>query len=270
MGPHQTLHRRERGDGHRAAGQLLGEEAVGHEVRLGPAVGLRVAEGEVPLLPETPEERARELPGLVERVSDRRHLGVDEAGDGPPELLLLRAQPEVHAPPRAMTTDGRFWKLPCRFTSHLDLGQARQRGLHLLRGVLEVLELARHVALVGGEVEVAVTAEVERDDLPVSRGLAAERLVDDDPDRVGRLGRRQEPFRAREGQRRLEGGVLVDGHRLDHLVVVQRAHQGRHAVVAEAAGVDRRRDEGVAERVHLDQRASSARCRRSRRRTRPW
>ena len=49
-------------------------------------------------------------------------------------------------------------------------------------------------ALVRAKVEVTVAAEVERDDLPVSRHLAAERLVDDDPDRVGRLGRRQEPF----------------------------------------------------------------------------
>ena len=73
-------------------------------------------------------------------------------------------------------------------------------------------------------------------------------------DRVGGLGRRQEALGPGEGQRRLEGRVLVDGHRLDHLRVVEGAHQRRHAVVAEPAGVDRRRDERVAERVHLDER----------------
>jgi hypothetical protein len=46
--------------------------------------------------------------------------------------------------------------------------------LYLLLGVLEVHELARQVLLVGGEVEVPVSAEVEEYDLPPglrARGL---------------------------------------------------------------------------------------------------
>src|SRR5204862_422830 len=54
-------------------------------------------------------------------------------------------------------------------------------------------------------------------------------------------------------------GDLWHGDRLDDLLVVELADQGRHAVVAETARVERRRNEGVAERVHLDERREADR-----------
>src|SRR6266852_2885669 len=82
-------------------------------------------------------------------------------------------------------------------------------------GVLVVLELAGEVALVGGEVEQAVTAQVEDDGLPLALLLALKRLVDGAADGVGRFRRRQYALGARELDRRLECGDLGNGARLD-------------------------------------------------------
>ena len=49
------------GDRHRPARQLLGEEAIRDEVRVRPPVALGVAQREVALLAETPEEGPRKL-----------------------------------------------------------------------------------------------------------------------------------------------------------------------------------------------------------------
>src|SRR5713226_5078179 len=89
---HERLHGGGRGHRERAARQLLGEEAVGHHVGVGAAVGLRVAEAEVAELAQAPEELRRELRPLVERLGRRRHLGVDEPRDGPAEVFLLRGE----------------------------------------------------------------------------------------------------------------------------------------------------------------------------------
>ena len=96
-----------------------------------------------------------------------------------------------------------------------DLGQAGERGLDLLERVLVVLEAAVEVALVGGQVEVAVAAQVEQDDPRLAGLLGRERLVDRDPDRVGRLGRRQDALGPRELDAGLEARALVDAARLD-------------------------------------------------------
>src|SRR5439155_24524357 len=67
---------------------------------------------------------------------------------------------------------------------HADLGQAREGLAHPVGRVLVVLELAVHVALVRTQVEVAVTREVEGDDLRLAGLLAPEGLVDHDADRL--------------------------------------------------------------------------------------
>src|SRR5204862_7809985 len=107
--------------------------------------------------------------------------------------------------------------------------------------------------------EMTVAAQVEDDRLSLAFVLAPERLVDDPAHGVGRLGRGQDALRPRELHGGVEGGDLWHGDRLDDLLVVELAEQGRHAVVAETARVERGRNEGVAERVHLDQRREADR-----------
>src|SRR5205807_6826928 len=84
--------------------------------------------------------------------------------------------------------------------------------------------------------------------------LAAQRLVDRATHRVRRLRRWDDALATRELDARLEARLLVIGARLDQPELVGVRHQRRHAVVAQAAGVEAGRDEGRAERVHLDQR----------------
>ena len=83
----------------------------------------------------------------------------------------------------------------------------------------------------------------------MTRGLAGlrgrQRLVDRDADGVGRLGRREDPLGPGERDAGLEAGALVDAARLDVAVLLEQADQRRHAVVAQAAGVDRLGDEVV-------------------------
>src|SRR5947207_15556031 len=83
------MRRRSGRDRERPAGHLLGDEAVGHHVGVGAAVGLRVPEAEIAELADTPEELRRELRPLVDRLARRDDLGVDEPRDGLTEPLLL-------------------------------------------------------------------------------------------------------------------------------------------------------------------------------------
>ena len=85
-----------------------------------------------------------------------------------------------------------------------------QRLLHPLRRVLEVLELAGEVRVVRRHVDVAVAGEVEEDGPLLPLLLRLERLVDRGPDRVRRLGRRDDELGARELDRRVEAGELRD------------------------------------------------------------
>ena len=81
---------------------------------------------------------------------------------------------------------------------HLDHRERGQRGLDLLERVLVVLEVAGQVALVGRQVEVAVAAQVEQDDLGLAGLAGRQRLVDRHADGVGRLrGRAGCPPRGR-------------------------------------------------------------------------
>ena len=73
-----------------------------------------------------------------------------------------------------------------------------------------------------------------------------------------RLRCRHDAFGPGERHGRGEGLALVDRLGLDVAVVFEQRHQGRHAVVAQAAGVDGLRNEVGPEREHLDQRRELA------------
>src|SRR5690242_15321736 len=81
-------------------------------------------------------------------------------------------------------------------------GELRERRVELVLAELRVLERAGEVRVVGGEVEVAVTAQPEQDHALLPRLTGGGRLVDRRADRVGRLGRRDDALRPRELQRR--------------------------------------------------------------------
>src|SRR3989304_3578001 len=83
-------------------------------------------------------------------------------------------------------------------------GNGAGRRHDLLRRVGVVLRLAGEVLIVGGEVEVAVAAEVEQDGAPIARLAGGQRLVDGGAYGVGGLRRGQDPLRAGELERRLE------------------------------------------------------------------
>src|SRR5688572_5033416 len=91
-----------------------------------------------------------------------------------PGSRAARPAPPPPSPPPAVTLGVASASCP-----RLHLRQLAERLLHLLPRVLEVLKLAREVCLVGAEVEVAVTGEVEDDRALLPLLLGAERLVDD-------------------------------------------------------------------------------------------
>lgn len=81
--------------------------------------------------------------------------------------------------------------------------------------------------------------------------LGGEHFADDRTDRVGRLGGWDRPLRASE----LQACLAHLGLRICERLHASQSHEradddGRIAVVAQAAGVDGRRDEVVSERVH--------------------
>ena len=57
------------------------------------------------------------------------------------------------------------------------------------------------------------------------------------------FGRRNDALRAGEGDARIEARRLVHGARLDQAELLEMAHQRRHAVIAQAAGVKTGRHE---------------------------
>src|SRR5262249_56465880 len=82
----------------------------------------------------------------------------------------------------------------------------------------------------------------------------AQRLVDRAAHRVRRLRRRHDALAARELDAGLEAGDLVIGTRLDQAEFADMRDERRHAVIAQPAGMEARRDERRSERVHLDER----------------
>src|ERR687898_2594529 len=134
-----------------------------------------------------------------------------------------------------------------------------ERPLHL--GLVErhVLEFSGEVVVVGGHVEVAVAREVEEDRLLLTRLVRRPRGLKRAEDRAGRLRRWEDPLASRELDRGGEAVALEVGLAADPPVAHQLGDQRRDAVVAQPAGVDRRRDEVVPERVHRNERRQLAR-----------
>src|SRR5262245_13397680 len=100
----------------------------------------------------------------------------------------------------------------------------------------------------------AVAGEVEQDSLRLALFAAAYGLVDGAAHSVVRFRRRHNALTARELHPRLEARHLVVGTRLDQAELTEMRHDRRHAVVAQSTGVEPGRDEGGAQRVHLDER----------------
>src|SRR6266851_523467 len=114
-------------------------------------------------------------------------------------------------------------------------------------------EVAAEEVLVGGQIEQAVAREAEENRLGVARLLAGPCLVHGRPDGVRRFGGRDDAFDPGELDGCLEDLALGIGEGLDDPVLDEAAECRGVAVVAEAAGMDRRGDEGVAEGEHLDE-----------------
>src|SRR3989337_2364267 len=104
------------------------------------------------------------------------------------ERWLRYAATEYRPWPSAILagTDGA--RTPFFYCSNaLHLRYPCHRFLHLLRRVGVVLQLAGEVLVVGGEVEVAVAAEVEEDGAPFARLAGGQRLVDGGAEGAGGL-----------------------------------------------------------------------------------
>ena len=92
----------------------------------------------------------------------------------------------------------------------------------------------------------AVAAEVEEDGPLLPGLLRFEGEVDGRLDGVRHLRGRHDALGPGEHDASLEGRVLGVGPRLDEALVDEGGDDGRVAVVAQAAGVDAARHEGVA------------------------
>src|SRR5204863_1078548 len=130
-------------------------------------------------------------------------------------------------------------------------GQPGKSLVDALLGELEVLHLARQVALVGGHVEVAMAAQRGQDHLLLTGFGAAPGLLDHGSERVRRLRGRDDALGPGEGDRGREALPLLPGLRLEQAELVHVRQQRGHAVVAQPAGVHRVREEVVAQGVHL-------------------
>ena len=105
----------------------------------------------------------------------------------------------------------------------------------------------------------AVATEIEQDGSRGTFFLAANRLVDRALHGMVGLGRRHDAFVLRKEDARLKTRYLVMSNRLDERQFLEMRDERRHAVIAQAAGVEARRYEGRPERVHFRQRRHLAR-----------
>src|SRR5262245_16661444 len=141
-----------------------------------------------------------------------------------------------------------------RSRSGRDGRQSGERHRQLLLVVVLVDELALEVADIGLHVEMPVAGHAEQDYLTLALALAAQCLVDRAAHRVGRFGRRHDSLAARELDAGFEAGELMIGARLDQAEAGDMRHERRHAVIAQAAGMEARRNESRAQRVHFHKR----------------
>ena len=100
----------------------------------------------------------------------------------------------------------------------------------------------------------SVSAEGREDHRLLTRLLGLLRESDRLGDGVGRLGRGHDALRTRELHRTGEALRLRDGHGVHEAKLINVRDERRHAVVAQATGVNGVGDEVMAQRVHLHQR----------------
>src|SRR6266567_2542030 len=126
------------------------------------------------------------------------------------------------------------------------------RSSNRLGWVLVILQPAGEVGVVGSHVKVAVAGQVEENDALFPRLFGLQSLVDCGPDGMSSFRCRHDAFAARELYRCLEDRVLVIGLGIDDTFFMQQGYQGGHTMIAQTTGVDTRRNEIVAEGMHLD------------------
>src|SRR5674476_288439 len=107
------------------------------------------------------------------------------------------------------------------------------------------------VSRVGRQIQDSVAGQPDHNDLAVGRGA---RVVERRGDRMRRLRRRDDRLGARKDDARREGGVLLDRDRVDQAEVHRVRDHRRHPVIAQPTRVDGRRNEVLAQGVHLQQR----------------
>src|SRR5690348_1166599 len=144
--------------------------------------------------------------------------------------------------------------------------RGRRQAFDRVQGALDlrlverdVLQLAGEVVVVRRHVEVPVPGKVEENRLLLSGLVRLLRSEDRAVDGVRGLRRRQDPLTAGERERRREDVVLQIRLGPHEPVAHELREERRRAVVAEPTGVNRRRHEVVAERVHRDERGQLAR-----------
>src|SRR5215471_20496762 len=101
----------------------------------------------------------------------------------------------------------------------------------------------------------AVPGQPEQDRLAQAFLAAPQRLVDGGPDRVRGLRRGQDSLCPGELNAGIETSDLRYRDRLDELLLYRAADQRPDAVRPQSARTHRRRDEGVPQGVHPEQRA---------------
>src|SRR3984957_13806532 len=129
----------------------------------------------------------------------------------------------------------------------------RKRVFESLRFVILIDELAREIVGIGLHVEMPVAAQIEQDGRRFPFLPRFQRFIDRRADRMGCFRGRHDAFRAGELNARLEARVLVVSPRLDQPELLAVADQRRHAVIAQAAGMEAGRDKLRSQRMHLDE-----------------
>src|SRR5437870_13290054 len=98
----------------------------------------------------------------------------------------------------------------------------------------DVRQGAVEVGVVGRQVEQTMAAEVEEDGRRLAAFPGFDRLVNDRPDRVRRLRRRNGALGASELHGGVEDGALRVGNRLDEPMIREPRYQWRHPMITKA------------------------------------
>ncbi len=93
-------------------------------------------------------------------------------------------------------------------------------------------------------------AQGNKNGLFLPRFPAFEGFVDCHPNAVCWLRRWKNTFGAGKGHRSLKDGPLIQSRCLHEPETMEVTDNGRHAMIAQAASMDRGRDEGVAQGIH--------------------